>query len=443
MPLHYLLHILVHLLEGLQYAHEVKDFDGTPLNLVHRDVSPHNVLVTYDGQIKVLDFGIAKALDSSQDTRTGVLKGKVAYMPPEQASGDPIDRRADVFSAGVMLWEFAVGRRMWDRSLRDMQILSALMKGAIPPPREHAPDIDPQLEQIILKATAPWPKDRYATAAEMQADVERLLKSLEVPSFGSRDIGKFVADLFADERDRIKGAIDEQLGLMRGAQSGAYSQISMRRLSSPPGAGGTPSGILVAMGDGSTDRGRSAMDPADLSASTRKTLPPPKVQRKRRRVVALSALVALGLLGAGFAFRVPIVAAIHTDHAAAPGGSENGAPSPSGAPAASAPVASATSSATPASSAVDGGASVAATKPGESASAAASATAAASAGAAVRWYPTHPTGPASPPPTATATSTAAPPQTAAATAAATAASPPPSATSHVRQQIDTANPYGH
>jgi serine/threonine protein kinase len=188
-PLSYHVYVLVHLLEGLEYAHTATDFDGTPLHLVHRDVSPHNVFVTYDGRVKILDFGIAKALGSSNDTNTGMLKGKVAYMAPEQAAGEPLDGRADVFAAGVMLWDAVVGQRMWNRSLNDLQILHALMKGAIPDPREAKPDIDPRLERIILHATAVNAEDRYETAAEMQRDLEAYLDDPGTASFGARDIG--------------------------------------------------------------------------------------------------------------------------------------------------------------------------------------------------------------------------------------------------------------
>ncbi|MGD0530409.1 MAG: serine/threonine-protein kinase, partial [Polyangiaceae bacterium] len=162
-PQHFQLYVLMELLEGLQYAHGVTDFDGTPMRLVHRDVSPQNVLVTYDGLVKILDFGIAKALDSSNDTRTGMLKGKVAYMAPEQASGEPLDGRADVFAVGAMLWEAAVGDRMWSRTSNDLQILHALMNGTIPRPRDANPNIDPRLERMILKATSYRPADRHAS----------------------------------------------------------------------------------------------------------------------------------------------------------------------------------------------------------------------------------------------------------------------------------------
>jgi eukaryotic-like serine/threonine-protein kinase len=104
-------------LAGLHYAHELADYDGTPLNVVHRDVSPHNVFITYDGQVKLVDFGVAKAATHAQRTSTGVVKGKISYMAPEQALSVAVDRRADIFSVGVILWELVTGQRFWgDRS---------------------------------------------------------------------------------------------------------------------------------------------------------------------------------------------------------------------------------------------------------------------------------------------------------------------------------------
>src|SRR4029079_3697087 len=109
-------------LAGLHYAHELRDFDGKKLQVVHRDVTPHNVFVTYSGQVKVVDFGIAKALGSTAETRAGVLKGKASYMAPEQALGDPVDRRADIFSVGVMLWEALTGTRLFHEE-NDLAVL--------------------------------------------------------------------------------------------------------------------------------------------------------------------------------------------------------------------------------------------------------------------------------------------------------------------------------
>src|SRR4029079_12043872 len=123
--------VLIEALAGLHYAHELADYDGTPLQVVHRDASPHNVFVTYAGQVKVVDFGIAKALGSSAETRTGVLKGKVSYMAPEQALGEKVDRRADIFSVGVMIWEALAGKRLF-KGMNDIVVLQKIVNGQIP-----------------------------------------------------------------------------------------------------------------------------------------------------------------------------------------------------------------------------------------------------------------------------------------------------------------------
>jgi serine/threonine-protein kinase len=153
------LHVLAEACEGLHYAHELVDYDGTPLQLVHRDCSPQNVFVTYDGEVKVLDFGIAKAADSATMTRTGVLKGKVPYMPPEQLDGTHVDRRADIFAIGAMIWEAATGVRLW-KGLNDIQIAHRLHQKDIPTPSSFEPTVDPKLEPICMKAQAERPHER-------------------------------------------------------------------------------------------------------------------------------------------------------------------------------------------------------------------------------------------------------------------------------------------
>ena len=118
LPLGLHLRVLIDVLAGLHHAHELADYDGTALDVVHRDVTPHNVFVTYDGQVKVVDFGIAKALNSSSETRSGVLKGKVAYMAPEQARGELLDGRTDLYAAGIILWELLTGRQLFPQADR-------------------------------------------------------------------------------------------------------------------------------------------------------------------------------------------------------------------------------------------------------------------------------------------------------------------------------------
>jgi eukaryotic-like serine/threonine-protein kinase len=210
-PLSGHLYVLSQVLEGLQYAHAPAEPGAWKPSIVHRDVSPQNVLLTFDGQVKLIDFGIAKTLESPNQTKSGMLKGKLAYMAPEQAASDPLDGRTDIFSVGVMLWEAAVGSRMWSKAPSDMRILHSLASGAVPRPGDEKPDIDPDLEQMILRATAPKASNRYANAAEFQADIENHLRWLAEPSFGAREIQKLLSGAFAEERAATKALIDAQL----------------------------------------------------------------------------------------------------------------------------------------------------------------------------------------------------------------------------------------
>jgi serine/threonine-protein kinase len=209
MPLAYRLRVVIEMLAGLQHAHELADYDGQPLNVVHRDVSPHNVFVTYDGQIKLVDFGIAKAADGSLRTRTGVFKGKCAYMALEQFDGADVDRRADIFSVGAMLWQIATGRRLW-RGLSDMQIYARLGRGEIPHVLEQNPAANPRLAAIAMRALSARREDRQPTAAALAEELEALLASLGEQAT-AREVGRWTATLFADRREQIRKAIELQL----------------------------------------------------------------------------------------------------------------------------------------------------------------------------------------------------------------------------------------
>lgn len=218
---------LADMLRGLHYAHDLADFDGTPLLVVHRDVSPQNVFVTYAGETKVVDFGVAKVADASSRTRTGVVKGKLSYMSPEQALGERLDRRADVFAAGLMLWEMIAGRRIW-KGLEDV-ILGRLNAGRIPRIREACPEVDPKLEAIVQRAIAADPADRYPSAAEFQADLEAWLARLPVDS-SAQLLATRMGEAFANERESMRTIIDQQLKAIRSAPPG---QIPLLRLPEP------------------------------------------------------------------------------------------------------------------------------------------------------------------------------------------------------------------
>ncbi len=213
--------ILIEALAGLHYAHELTDFDGTQLQVVHRDATPHNVFVTYAGQVKVVDFGIAKALGSSSETRTGVLKGKISYMAPEQALGERVDRRADVFAVGMMLWEALAGRRPF-KGQNDVVILQKLVAGEIPRPSTVRDNIPELLEAICMKALAHNRADRYATAEEMARALEAALDKLGLRA-QLRDVGDLVTRAFADERVRIRSVIEAQMASLR--STGEYPAV--------------------------------------------------------------------------------------------------------------------------------------------------------------------------------------------------------------------------
>src|SRR5215468_860759 len=204
------LRIITDSLAGLHYAHEVTDFDGTPLGVVHRDMTPHNVFVTFEGQVKVLDFGIAKLGTSMIETQAGVIKGKLRYMPPEQISGEAIDRRADIYAVGVMLWEAAAGERLW-KGHSDATIMNRVLNGEIPSPREKKPEIPEELERICMKALAADRNNRYPTAADLESDLEALLATMPDGRVTGRQIGKLVDKRVEDVRVRTKALVEAQL----------------------------------------------------------------------------------------------------------------------------------------------------------------------------------------------------------------------------------------
>jgi serine/threonine protein kinase len=177
-PLGLACRIVADTLGGLHYAHTRVGSDGKPLGLVHRDVSPQNVLVTYEGSVKLVDFGIAKAtraIDAAQ-TQAGLLKGKYAYMSPEQARGQPVDARSDVFCGGVLLWELATWQRLFKRPT-EMSTLMAVAEEPIRAPRTVEPSLSPDLDRLIMKALARNPDDRFASAQEMRAALESLIRT--------------------------------------------------------------------------------------------------------------------------------------------------------------------------------------------------------------------------------------------------------------------------
>ncbi|MFW5878312.1 MAG: serine/threonine protein kinase, partial [Myxococcota bacterium] len=182
--------------EALHYAHTRTDDTGTPLGIVHRDVSPQNLLLSYEGQIKVVDFGIAKAVGRMTETKTGDLKGKTVYMSPEQIRGGVIDARTDVFAMGIVLWELVTGRRLYNQET-DFLVMQAICDEPPPSPREVRRDVPEELEEVVLTALQKKPQDRFQSANEMHMALERYLQR-NAHIVSSTHLAKFMRDLFPD-----------------------------------------------------------------------------------------------------------------------------------------------------------------------------------------------------------------------------------------------------
>jgi serine/threonine-protein kinase len=229
LPLELHLRVLSDVLSGLHYSHELRGHDHSPLQVVHRDVSPHNVMISYEGVVKVLDFGIAQLAGTSVETETGVVKGKLRYMPPEQVAGDKVDRRADVFAVGVMLWEALSGNRLW-KGMPDAVIMKRVLAGAIPEPSNERDPIAPELLAICRRALAPHRDDRYRTALELELALEEYLATRSHYA-SARELSRFMNDSFAKRREETALRVEAELGRSDAPRSSLTR--GLRRSSTP------------------------------------------------------------------------------------------------------------------------------------------------------------------------------------------------------------------
>jgi serine/threonine protein kinase len=183
---------------ALDYAHRKTDDEGRPLNIVHRDVNPANILVSHEGEVKVSDFGLAKARDNLEQSDSGIIKGKLSYLSPEQALGKEVDNRSDIFSLGTTLYEMTCGKRPFEAAT-DAAVVIKVREGTFPSPSEVVPGFSPELEAVILRAMRRDPAERYQTANQMRDDIGRYLQTLPVqPS--DRELMEFVNGLFPERR---------------------------------------------------------------------------------------------------------------------------------------------------------------------------------------------------------------------------------------------------
>lgn len=194
MPLDLAVFVVSKVAAGLDHAHQRKDAEGRPIKIVHRDVSPQNILISYDGEVKLTDFGIAKAATKASTTEKGALRGKLMYMSPEQAWGKPIDHRSDVFALGIVLYELITDQRPFLGS-SDMSVLDRVRKGKVAPPSSLHPEIPARLEKVVMKALEKEPADRQRDAGTMHLELEAMLQESDPPA-GAKDLARFVRILF-------------------------------------------------------------------------------------------------------------------------------------------------------------------------------------------------------------------------------------------------------
>ncbi len=206
-PMVYALKIASSVCEGLYYAHARTDLYGNALNIVHRDVTPENIFVSFDGTVKVLDFGIAKAANQIEQTRAGEIKGKLSYMSPEQCMGKQLDNRSDIFSLGVVLYEWLTGFKLFTGD-SEVAILKSITEGKIYAPSYFKADIPEGVEAILMKALEKDRERRYQTAWEMQYDLDQFLSQYEfTPS--NIHLSNFLKQLFNDELEEEKDRLTQ------------------------------------------------------------------------------------------------------------------------------------------------------------------------------------------------------------------------------------------
>jgi serine/threonine-protein kinase len=286
------LRIIAEACEGLHAAHELRGDDGALLEVVHRDVSPANIFVTYEGAVKIVDFGVARAADRLHTTTTGQVKGRFAYMALEQARNQGVDRRADVWSLGVVLWELLTGMRLFDRD-NDATTMMAVLEGNIPAPSVVRPGLPPVLDEVVLRALRADRTERYASAREMGRALERTLTKL------GATVGKVeLADLMALEFESEREAREQMIVEARRMQAGRVLKAPQDSAKAVPPVPALSDDDARRAGTRSPRAAGDLEQDADLRRTPIATLPVIDGAARRRRRLALG-LAATVVAGAG------------------------------------------------------------------------------------------------------------------------------------------------
>ncbi len=234
---------------ALQYCHRASDARGDPMNLVHRDISPGNIVLTYDGRIKLIDFGVAKSALRQRTTRPGVVKGQPAYVAPESLRGEPVDHRADIFSLGVVLYEMLTGRSLFLRQ-NPAAVLDAILHEPIPPARDLNPRVPEALDAVVSRAVDRDPAGRYPSAGQMREALEEVLRSVNL-TVGPRQLAGWVQTSLADARRTridLERSVQRKAGVIADRLSRPTNDRAKPRRPAPaPAPNGSSAWPVIAM----------------------------------------------------------------------------------------------------------------------------------------------------------------------------------------------------
>jgi len=297
MPVAMACYVIARVCEGLHYAHKKRDALGRPLEIVHRDCSPQNMLISYEGEVKLIDFGIAKAASRSSRTNAGVLKGKFGYMSPEQVRGLPLDRRSDIFAIGTVLYETLTGQRLF-LGESDFSTLERVRNADIVSPREICPEIPLAVDTIVMKALKRDPKDRYQWCSEMNADLRSFLGE-QTAAFTNKNLSSWLRRTFAAELSREQELMEEykHIGTNSEELDAGWGEPEI-----PEASEGTqPKAAIVQIGAAELRAGGHALGPvlgAEGQLQKQKMHPPPCLVKCQHTSSLSSRISCAATLGA-------------------------------------------------------------------------------------------------------------------------------------------------